>query len=125
MFHTVCCDTDYKSYVSTGEHEPTKHIHTVHHHHIQKQTFIKKIEVPVIKEVKVPFYIYEAFKAPYPYFVHPYIVKVPIEYHDEEKHEDVHHPAPEMHEEHGEDSGHEEEGEEGAHGGEHGGDHGH
>jgi hypothetical protein len=30
-------------------------IHTVHHHHVQKFPVYKKIEVPVIKEIKVPF----------------------------------------------------------------------
>lgn len=100
MIHIVWCDTHHESHVE--EHGP-KHIHTVHHHHIQKQTIYKKINVPVIKEVKVPYYVYEPFKVPYHYLVKPYIVKVPIEYHHEEKHEDVHHPEP-THEEHGDES---------------------
>lgn len=98
MFHTVCCELHHEEH-QAEQHMP-KHIHTVHHHHIQKQTIIKKIKVPVIKEVKVPFYVYEPFKVPYHYIVEPYIVKVPIEYHNEEKHEEVHHPSHESHSEH-------------------------
>jgi hypothetical protein len=30
-------------------------IHTVHHHHTEKVPVIKKIEIPVLKEVKVPY----------------------------------------------------------------------
>lgn len=78
------------------EHHMPKHIHTVHHHHTVKETIIKKVQVPVIKEVKVPYYVYEPIKVPYAYYVKPYIVKVPIEYYKEEKHEHIH-PKEESH----------------------------
>lgn len=50
---------------------------------------IKKIEVPVIKEVRVPYKVYEIIKVPYNYYVKPLIVKVPIDYYHtkEEQHE--------------------------------------
>lgn len=108
MLHSVCCYEHHESGEShTEEHMPQR-IHTIHHHHIQKQTIIKKIEVPVIKEIKVPYYVYEPFKVPYHYMVKPYIVKVPIEYYKEEKHEDVHHGDDEGHGEGGDSDGHEE-----------------
>jgi hypothetical protein len=82
------------------KHEEPQRIHTIHHHHIQKYTVIKKIEVPVIKEVKVPYNVYVFEKVPYKFYVKPLVVKVPIEYYDtkEEKHE--HHGHDEHHEEH-------------------------
>lgn len=75
-------------------------IHTIHHHHIQKYPVIKKIEVPVFKEVRVPYNVYVFEKVPYKFYVKPLIVKVPIEYYhtNEEKHE--HHAAEESHSEH-------------------------
>jgi hypothetical protein len=30
-------------------------IHTVHHHHTEKFPVYKKVEVPVVKEIKVPY----------------------------------------------------------------------
>ena len=92
------------------QHEPQR-IHTVHHHHVLKQTIIKKVNVPVIKEVKVPFYIYEFVKVPYAYHVAPYIVKVPIEYYPEEKHEHIHEPEPKKEEKKEEEDHHEAEAE--------------
>lgn len=70
------------------EEEPER-IHTIHHHHIQKYTVIKKIEVPVFKHVRVPYKVYVFEKVPYKYYVKPLIVKVPIDYYHtkEEKHE--------------------------------------
>lgn len=72
-------------------------IHTIHHHHIQKYTVVKKIEVPVIKEVKVPYKVYVIQKVPYKYYVKPLVVKVPVEYyhikseeHQHDKHEGGH-----------------------------------
>lgn len=65
---------------------------------------IKKIEVPVIKEIKVPYYVYVPFKQPYPYHVKPYIVKVPINYYHTKTEEHGHVnviPAHEDHHEHG------------------------
>ncbi len=88
----MCCDTDHDSHDGNAEQHVPQRIHTIHHHHIQKQTILKKIKVPVIKEVKVPYYIYEPIKVPYHYILKPYIVKVPIEYQNEEKHEDVYEP---------------------------------
>lgn len=61
-------------------YEEPKHIHTVHHHHIQKYTVIKKIPYEVIKEIKVPYKVYVFEKVPYKYYVKPLIVKVPIDY---------------------------------------------
>lgn len=92
MIHMVCAihHEEHQTLTEQEQHTP-QHIHTVHHHHLQKQTIIKKIKVPVVKEIKVPYYVYEPIKVPYHYVVEPYIVKVPIEYHNEEKHEDVHH----------------------------------
>jgi hypothetical protein len=90
--------TMFSSLSELKHEEVPKHIHTVHHHHIQKYTVVKKIEVPVIKEVKVPYKVYVYEKVPYKYYVKPLIVKVPIEYHHtkEETHE---HEKHEHHEE--------------------------
>lgn len=91
----------FRSY-SEEKHEEPKRIHTIHHHHIQKYTVIKKIEVPVIKEVKVPYKVYVFEKVPYKYYVKPLIVKVPIEYYNTktEEHEDHGHEEYQSHEEH-------------------------
>lgn len=72
------------------KNEP-EHIHTVHHYHVKKFDVIKKIEVPVIKEIKVPYYVYVPIKYPYTYTVKPYVVNVPIEYYD--THTDEHGPV--------------------------------
>lgn len=92
-----------KSYVYREiKHEEPQRIHTIHHHHIQKYTVIKKIEVPEIKEVKVPYKVYVYEKVPYKYYVKPLIVKVPIEYYHtkSEKHEEPeqHHEEEQHHE---------------------------
>jgi hypothetical protein len=34
----------------------------VHHHHVEKYPVYKKIEVPVVKEVKVPFTVHVPVK---------------------------------------------------------------
>lgn len=39
-------------------------IHTIHHHHTEKFPVYKKIEVPVIKEVKVPYPVHVPIKVP-------------------------------------------------------------
>lgn len=69
---------------------------------------IKKIEVPVFKEVRVPYNVYVFEKVPYKFYVKPLIVKVPIEYYhtNEEKHE--HPTVEESHSEHGGEDSHSE-----------------
>lgn len=70
-----------KSFFRSHIHyEEPQHIHTVHHHHIQKYTVIKKVPYEVIKEIKVPYKVYVFEKVPYKYYVKPLIVKVPIDY---------------------------------------------
>lgn len=54
------------------------HIHTVHHHHVEKFPVYKKIEVPVVREVKVPFPVHVPVKVPYPVVVKPHVVTVPV-----------------------------------------------
>jgi hypothetical protein len=44
-------------------------IHTVHHHHTEKFPVYKKVEVPVIKEIKVPYPVHYPVKVPYPVVV--------------------------------------------------------
>lgn len=44
-------------------------IHTVHHHHTETYPVIKKIEIPTIKEVKVPYPVHYPVKVPYPVIV--------------------------------------------------------
>lgn len=39
-------------------------VHTIHHHHTEKFPVYKKIEVPVIKEVKVPYPVHVPVKVP-------------------------------------------------------------
>lgn len=81
-----------------------EHIHTIHHHHVQKYEVIKKVEVPVIKEIKVPFNVYVPIKYPYTYTVKPYIVNVPIEYYNtqSDEHGHVNTVPPHEHEDHSE-----------------------
>lgn len=90
------------SFHSEIKHEEPHRIHTIHHHHIQKYTVIKKIEVPVIKEVKVPYKVYVFHKVPYKFYVKPLIVKVPIEYFHTKAEE--HEEKQEHHEEHHEEN---------------------
>lgn len=73
---------DLRSIYSNEEqhHNFPERIHTIHHHHVKKQTIIKKIEVPVIKEIKVPYNVYVPYKVPYTFHVPAHVVKVPIEY---------------------------------------------
>lgn len=40
------------------------HVHTIHHHHVEKYPVYKKIEVPVIKEIKVPYPVHYPVKVP-------------------------------------------------------------
>lgn len=79
---------------SVSHESKPKHIHTVHHHHIQKYQVVEKIEVPKVKEIKVPFKVYHWEKVPYKYYVSPLIVKVPISYYHTKTEEfDKHHSA--------------------------------
>lgn len=72
--------------------------------------------MPVIKEVKVPYYVYVPVKAPYKYMVEPLTVKVPVEYYhtetEEHDHKHHHHMEEEHHDGDDGESGHivEEEG---------------
>jgi hypothetical protein len=102
-------------------------IHTVHHHHIQKYQVIKKIEVPVIKKTKYPYYIKVPIKVPYPVVVKPHVVEIPIhkypvhssehKHHEtkaKEHHETKHASHETKHESHGE-SHHDDHGESDGH----------
>ncbi|CAO1364904.1 unnamed protein product [Diamesa serratosioi] len=81
------------------------HVHTIHHHHISKYPVYKKIEVPVIKEIKVPYPVHYAVKVPYPVIVKPYIVTVPVHHYPVHKEEHVtHHKQSEQHEQHHDES---------------------
>jgi hypothetical protein len=103
-------------------------IHTVHHHHIQKYQVVKKVEVPVIKKTKYPYYVKVPIKVPYPVVVKPHVVEIPIhkypihssehkhhetkakEHHETKhaKHESKHESHSESHhDDHGESDGHE------------------
>lgn len=55
---------------------------------MKKYTVVKKVENQKIKEVPVPYKVYHIEKVPYKYYVHPLIVKVPIEYFHT-KHEEI------------------------------------
>jgi hypothetical protein len=84
--------------VAADDHhsEPVR-IHTIHHHHVKKYPVYKKIEVPVIKETKVPFTVHVPIKSPYPVVIKPYIVKVPVHHYpvhtSEHQHHDDHHDS--------------------------------
>lgn len=88
-------------------------IHTVHHHHTEKFPVYKKIEVPVIKEVKVPYPVHVPIKVPYPVVVKPHVVTVPVHHQPIHTEEHQHH-----HESHGSHDSHGDGGEGGFEGGE-------
>ncbi|CAG9799290.1 unnamed protein product [Chironomus riparius] len=99
LFVLVLCKTEELK-------NESEHIHTIHHHHVQKYEVIKKVEVPIIKEVKVPYYVYVPIKYPYTYTVKPFIVKVPIEYYNTQSDEHGHVKVIPPHEDHEEHSEH-------------------
>lgn len=89
----------------------------MHHHHTEKYPVYKKVEVPVVKEVKVPFpvhvpgnflilffnnsvfyllcYSINVVKVPYPVVIKPHIVTVPVHHNpvhtEEHQHHESHH----------------------------------
>ncbi|KAG5670273.1 hypothetical protein PVAND_000550 [Polypedilum vanderplanki] len=75
-------------------------IHTIHHHHTEKFPVYKKIEVPVVKEVKVPYPVHVPIKVPYPVVVKPHVVTVPVHHHPVHTEEHQHHESHHHHEEH-------------------------
>jgi hypothetical protein len=52
---TLICVFFTLSHHQTVKIEVPYKIHTVHHHHTEKFPVYKKIEVPVVKEIKVPY----------------------------------------------------------------------
>ncbi|CRL00264.1 CLUMA_CG013537, isoform A [Clunio marinus] len=116
---TISADPAHCGGGGDGGHKTVKievpyKIHTIHHHHTEKFPVYKKIEVPVIKEVKVPYPVHVPVKVPYPVVVKPHVVTVPV--HHYPVHSETHQHHESHHESHGE-GGHEE----GGHGGHEGG----
>lgn len=52
---SVLCGGGGGSHHETVKIEVPYKIHTIHHHHTEKFPVYKKVEVPVIKEIKVPY----------------------------------------------------------------------
>lgn len=111
------------SVVAAGDHGGHKSvevgipykIHTVHHHHVEKFPVYKKVEVPVIKEIKVPYPVHVPIKVPYPVVVKPHIVTVPVHHYPvhTSEHQHEHHDGG-----HGDEGNHGDQGESYGHQGE-------
>ncbi|CAO1330212.1 unnamed protein product [Diamesa hyperborea] len=99
-----------------GGHKTVKievpyHVHTIHHHHVEKYPVYKKIEVPVIKEIKVPYPVHYPVKVPYPVIVKPHVVTVPVHHYPVHQEQHITHHEQSNHHE-GSDSGYSGEGSE-------------
>ncbi|CAG9807904.1 unnamed protein product [Chironomus riparius] len=102
----IALNTELVSCGGGGTHHQTVKIevpykiHTVHHHHTEKYPVYKKVEVPVVKEVKVPYPVHVPVKVPYPVVIKPHVVTVPVHHQPIHTEEHKHHESHSHHEEH-------------------------